>query len=118
MTLEASRIQQCTCPTCGGYLGEAAPLSAVREQVGIGHQLTIFDSLSRRVGNMVTSEGLIDAMYSDRSDGGPDNATSVLTTTVSRLKDRVEGYGWTIVSFGRGKGNSASYKLVPLQAGA
>ena len=112
------RLQTVMCPCCGGFMGEAAPLDAVREKVRMGHQLIILDLLSRHVGRLVPSDAIIDAMYSHRSDGGPDQASRILSVVINRLKKTIEAFGWTIVSVGRGSGNTASYRLQPVEAGA
>lgn len=112
------RLQTVTCPCCGGFLGEAAPLDAVREKVRMGHQLIILDKLSRRVGRLVSSDDLIDAMYASHADGGPDKANGVLSVSMSRLKQEIAAFGWTIISVGRGSGNRASYKLIPISTSA
>ncbi len=117
MNVQPTRLQVCSCPTCGGFMGEAAPLEAVREKVRMGHQLIILDLLSRRVGILVGSDAIIDAMYSGRRDGGPDKASQVLAVTMNRLKTTIEAFGWTIASVGRGSGNKASYRLIPREAG-
>lgn len=99
-------------------MGEAAPLEAVREKVRMGHALIILDKLSRRVGRLVSADDLLDAMYAGQADGGPDKANTVLHVTMSKLKQEIAAFGWTIISVGRGSGNRASYKLVPMEAGA
>lgn len=83
----------------------------------MGHQLIILDLLSRRAGVLISSDTIIDAMYSGRRDGGPDKARNVLSVTINRLKNTIEAFGWTISSVGRGSGNSASYRLIPVEAG-
>lgn len=111
------RLQRCTCPTCGGYLGEAAPLEAVRERISSGLTMTIYDVLSRSSGRLVSPDAILGAMYGGSADGGPLNANAVLHVTVSRLKKQIEPFGWTISSVGRGSGNRASYRLIPMEAG-
>lgn len=111
------RLQTVMCPCCGGFMGEAAPLDAVREKVRMGHQLIILDLLSRRVGRLVSNTDIVDAMYGDRADGGPENCGNVAKVTICRLKKTIEAFGWTIVSVGRGSGNTASYRLQPVEAG-
>lgn len=105
-----------TCPCCGGYIGEAAPVAFVAERLPVGHQARVFEAFSRRVGRPFTKESLIQTMYGDRSDGGPETADNIVSIQVLRLRTFLEQYGWTITSEGRGRGNKVFYRLIPLEA--
>ena len=106
------------CPACGGYIGDAAPVEFVSDKLPRGHQERIFGILSRRIGRQVSKDTLIDAMYSERADGGPVYADNIVSIEINKLRSQIEGFGWTIVSKGRGSGNKAVYRLIPLEAGA
>lgn len=112
-----SRVQNFSCPCCGGHLGEAAPLEFIRDHIAIGHQKRIFDRLSSRVGREFAKESLIDAMYGDRSDGGPMHAENIVSIEVGRLRKTLERFGWSLISKGRGTGNKAFYRLTPTEVG-
>lgn len=110
------RVETFTCPCCGGFIGEAAPVEFV-----LGHGLSeshrkIFSRLSTRLGAEVSSDTLIDTLYSDREDGGPIAARLVLSQLVHTLNKRIEAHGWIVTSRGRGRGNQAVYRLIPREA--
>jgi two-component system, cell cycle response regulator CtrA len=46
---------------------------------------------------------LVDWLYSEQADGGPEDPRNVITTTVSRIKSKLRPYGYDIdTSWGRG----------------
>jgi DNA-binding response OmpR family regulator len=49
-------------------------------------------------GAMVTREQMVDALYGDHSDGGPDLAEFTLQSHVSKLKKKLAGSAWAIQS--------------------
>lgn len=113
-----SRMQVCTCPTCGGSIGEAAPINAVRDAVTAPMRRIIFDTLSRSPGQPVMREVIVSRIYGGRSDGGPDDADHVVKATVSQLRRQIEPFGWTITHGRGGSGNLAQWRLIPTVAGA
>jgi hypothetical protein len=54
-----------------------------------------------------SAEELIDAIYRDRADGGPENASRCLWTAIDRLKKKLAPYGFQI----KGRGPSGCYTL-------
>jgi DNA-binding response OmpR family regulator len=107
---------QLSCPCCGHNIGSAAPLDAVQGAL-TGHMRSIFDELSRRPGQMVSKERLLSAMYDADWSGGPENAEHVMFINIHRMRKKIEPFGWTIVSRGRGRGNVGLYRLIPIEAG-
>jgi DNA-binding response OmpR family regulator len=89
----------------------------VSEKVARGHHEKVLALLSTRMGRLVSKDALIDHLYSDDPDGGPDTADGLLSVVIFRLKQSIEPFGWTITSIGRGSGNKASYRLIPMVAG-
>lgn len=110
-----SRVQTFSCPCCGGHIGEAARPDDVR--LGLrGHKRTMFDVLAKRIGLPVTKHDMVNAMYSGRADGGPDDAGNIVSVEMLRLRRSIEPFGWTITSTGRA-GVMAEYRLIPLEVG-
>jgi hypothetical protein len=102
-----------TCPCCGQPMNagkapidalEAAPLSAVKR--------TIVRRLAKAYPRSVSADALIDEIY--RGSREPENARTALNVQISRLRDKLPLYGWTIPRAPDGKGNLAVYKLEPL----
>lgn len=110
--------QSFTCPCCQGFIGEAAAMQFVSDRLSLGHQQTVFEMLSRHMGRPVSKDRLVTALYSDRPDGGPEFADNIVSIEILRLRKAIEAFGWTITSHGRGSGNRAVYRLIPLEAGA
>ncbi|WP_132958983.1 hypothetical protein [Rhizobium sp. BK251] len=87
------------------------------ERVARGQQKTILELLSRRVGRTVAKESVLALLYDDRADGGPDNASLVLSTQLYYLRKFIGAYGWSIVTSGGGRGSATFYRLIPTEAG-
>lgn len=91
------------CPCCRREVEGALP----REQlVGLftspQHQKLI-QRLARRAGSIVTREELVDALWSDCIDGGPENTNAVLHTLKYNTQAILSRAGWIINTFnGRG----------------
>lgn len=111
-----ARVQQYSCPCCGGFIGEAAPIEQVRESITAPAQRIIFDLLSRSIGYAVRRDAIIDRMYGDRADGGPETADLILKAQVSQLRRRIEPFGWTVSVSRGGAGHLAQWRLIPTEA--
>jgi hypothetical protein len=109
--------EQFTCPACGGYIGEAASIEFVAERLPKGQQTAIFNLLAKRLARPVAKESIIDQLFSDRADGGPESASRVVDTQLAHLRKIVLGYGWMIKRVGGGRGGQCSYQLIPQEAG-
>jgi DNA-binding response OmpR family regulator len=107
------RIASFSCPTCGGHIAEAAGLDAVREAVTAPAQRLIFDMLSKRAGQPVERDRIMSRVYGDRADGGPERGDVVLKVHVSKLRKKLEPFGWTITNSRGGSGNLAQWRLIP-----
>jgi DNA-binding response OmpR family regulator len=118
MNIQPSRLMQCTCPTCGSFIGEAATLEAVREAITAPVKRTIFDALSRRPGKPVMRDSILSAVYGNRRDGGPERADHILQVQVCQLRRQIEPFGWTIENGRGGAGAHAQWRLIPVRAGA
>lgn len=112
------RLQTITCPCCGGFMGEAAPIEAVREAVTSPVKRSIFEELSRQPGQPVSRDVLRTATYAHRRGVAAENADHVLKVQVSQLRRCIEPYGWTISTNKGGSGNLAQWRLIPMEAGA
>lgn len=111
------RIQTFTCPCCGGFIGEAAPIEQVREFVTAPARRLVLDMLSKRIGSPVHRDAIVDRMYGHRADGGPESGSNVILAIVSQLRRQIEPYGWTISQSKGGSGYLAQWRLIPREAG-
>lgn len=84
-----------------------APLSKMQKKLLVA----LIDSHPRAV----RTEVLIDRLWGDDPNGGPDNPPNVIRTMVTNMRKRLPDYGWTIpLSFG-GPGSYGSYRLEPVK---
>lgn len=107
------KIQSFSCPCCGGFIGEAAPLEQVRKSVTAPGRRLILDMLSKTPGSPVHRDLIIGRMYGGRSDGGPDDGDHVVKAMVSQLRRQIEPFGWTVTNSKGGAGALAQWRLIP-----
>lgn len=113
-----ARVQTYTCPCCGGFIGEAAPIEQVKEAITAPAHRIIFDLLARSIGQAVRRDTIIDRIYGGRADGGPETADRILKAQVSQLRRRIEPFGWTITVSKGGSGYLAQWRLIPTEVSA
>lgn len=106
------------CPCCGGFIGEAAAPVHVSKLLGNGYRRTLFEYMSRHVGEVVERDVLMAAIYGNRKDGGAMTAGEIVVNEMGRLRRAIEPYGWTIDGASPGRGRKAVYRLIPMEAGA
>ncbi|WP_320196245.1 hypothetical protein RMR10_004540 [Agrobacterium rosae] len=106
---------QYTCPCCKGFIGEAAPIEAVLERVSSGQQKLFLSCLAKRIGQQVSKETIMTRFYSDRRDGGPDNADAIIAVQLSNLRRLIGTFGWSIITTGGGHGTPTFYRLTPTE---
>lgn len=103
------------CPCCGN---PCDPLTAIKAELqmtfrvrGVNlwpQELYILSALYRWDG-LVTNSRLIDVLYGDDPDGGPETADVVVKVVVSRIRKKIKkaGLHWTIETFA-----AQGYRLV------
>jgi hypothetical protein len=84
------------CPCCGQHLTERTPTEALRFLKLNQTQRRIVDTLVHSYGEWIPTRRLIDAVYGDRPDGGPDGAESVISVAVATARPILAGVGLTI----------------------
>lgn len=72
----------------------------------------IVESLARAYPRAVEKSALIDLLYDDDPQGGPDDPGNVVSTLVCRLRSKLPNYGWTIPRNKTGAGAYGRYRLV------
>jgi hypothetical protein len=93
-----------TCPCCGGR-GEIEERAPVELQ---GLQFKIYDEVRRHPYGIETPK-LVDRIYADRIDGGPDSALKTIHVMVWRLNAKLRPAGQRI--YGTARGTGSVYKL-------
>lgn len=85
-----------TCPNCGWqHIGKhyAAEIDDIRMP---RREADVVLRLRQAAGALVSKGQLIDFIYGDRIDGGPDTADKIVETHISRARNKIEQAGWTI----------------------
>lgn len=87
------------CPCCGGLL----PAGAVpREEIAglVDCTSAVFRTIVRRLawrpGHWVATAELVEHLWRDDPDGGPDRAEDIVRQTIGRHRKRLFRLGWTI----------------------
>jgi hypothetical protein len=96
-----------TCPCCG------RPTQSDGDAVAYGralmlspHERVLFDRMGRSLGQWLPPATLIDALYADDPDGGPDKAPMALAAVVYGLRRKLRSTGLAIETApGRGNGS-------------
>ena len=105
-----------SCPTCGHEMVAAhAPLESLAGAPLSKRERQIVDALARVYPRALDLGQVVDAMYSDDPNGGPDNPEGVVRTLVSRLRALLPNYGWNIPINRTGHGNFGRYRLKPVE---
>lgn len=71
-------------------------------------------ALARIYPRATTKAHLVDALYAEDPNGGPETASMVIGVHLSRLRRRLPAYGWTIPQCSAGRGAQSRYRLEPL----
>jgi DNA-binding response OmpR family regulator len=93
------------CPCCGGDMPERDP-GAYGEGLRLSsYERRLFDRLVKSFGRWVRSPALIEAIYGDDPDGGPDNATMAVAGIMKGLRSKLKDSDlWVETANGRGNG--------------
>lgn len=103
------------CPACGQPLSRhSLQPSQVRDVAGLSEfQLRIFDRLNRRFGAWVQTRLVVDYLYADDPDGGPESANKVLNVEAHSMRRKLRPFGLTVrgKSSGGTGGAEGQYRL-------
>lgn len=106
----------CLCPTCHQPVTERIPVLSLSDAPLPKAERKIVEILGRAYPRSLDKRVLIDLLYEDDPDGGPDDPSNVLTTLVCRLRSKLPSYGWTIPKNTKaGTGIYGRYRLEPVQ---
>lgn len=105
------------CPCCRRPLEEGQTVDIkhlVDARMPRNHRILI-ETLARAYPRRVTIEHLVDQLFDDDPDGGPDNPVHVVRVHINRLRKKLPKYGWTIPKNNGGRGVNGTYRLEPLK---
>ncbi len=85
------------CPTCGRPMDKLDKPDVLMAKVNGNLQVKLMTALVKayETGRLLTMVDLIDEVYKDKPVA---SARHSLATVMGRMKDRLEGTGWTIIS--------------------
>lgn len=115
MTVSARGLER-ICPCCGQAIHAGrAPIEALEAAPLTVAERRLVQALVRIYPRSTTKTHLVDVLYDDDPNGGPETANLVVAVHLSRLRKKLPSYGWTIPSNRAGRGNLARhYRLEPL----
>lgn len=102
------------CPCCNQAIAGRAPIEALSEGRFPPQMRTIVDVLSKAYPRPVSMGNLIDALYGNDPNGGPDDPEQVIRIRICSLRPQLEQYGWAIPLSTGGPGNYGRYRLAPI----
>ena len=106
----------CPCPTCGQPMNTPRmPLQALRLVEFGKRKRRLVAALADAYPRAVNGAALIDAVYGDDPNGGPEAAELVLTALVSQLRGKLAPMGWTIPHQPAGPAGLQERRLMALE---
>lgn len=112
-----TRIQQYSCPCCGGRIGEAVSLDIVRAAINRPQFVAMFDTLAKEPGKDVERSAIIKSVYGPSS-CWPKTYPQAISKYLAELRRELEVYGWTITHANGPKARFHHHRLIPSEAGA
>lgn len=105
----------CICPTCHRPMNAGrAPIEGLASAPLGNLERRLVEAMVQAYPRSLTKNYLIEFLYSDDPDGGPESVGSILAVMMTRLRKKLPAYGWTIPLNTRGAGNYGRYRLEPL----
>lgn len=85
------------CPCCGKPIERTIDPAVVELFVQLRPtERAIFQALAMRIGQWVPSAELLDALYGEDAEGGPETAACILSQYISRLRQKLVPFGLVI----------------------
>lgn len=90
-------MKRICCPTCGSPLkSSAVPVEGLLTMKMGGTTRRMVEALVAAYPKSVPFNRLVDAMYGDDPAGGPENPRTDIAVLASKLRPRLQVFGWTI----------------------
>ena len=105
------------CPCCLRPLeaGQTVEMTHLLDARMPAQHRTLIEALIKAYPRRVTLDHLVDRLYGDDIDGGPDDPKQVIRAHVVRLRKKLPKYGWTIPKNNSGRGVNGTYRLEALK---
>lgn len=104
------------CPCCKQTLdAPRAPLDGLTSAPLAPQQRKIVAALARVYPRFLGKEAVIDAVYGDDPDGGPETVETIIKARISQTRSVIGKFGWTISNAQSGRGSHGRYRLEPLE---
>lgn len=104
----------CICPTCHRPMKSGLPIKSLTDLSLGPRERRIVEILSRAYPHEVSSERMVEHVYSHDKGGGPLGAAKTLAVILVYLRPKVRQYGWTISKARSGPG-SPGVRLEPVR---
>ena len=104
-----------TCPCCGEKRSKPLPPEGLLDAPLTPAEYKILSKLIERKGRGIARDALTDHLYDEHPEGGPDHAYNTVCNHISRIRSKIQKFGWTIPM---GRSDNWVYgkvKLEPLQ---
>lgn len=98
------------CPCCKQAVNKVEPKALIAYLTLSPTERIIAELTAQSFGQTLPSDRVIDAMYADREDGGPDNTERILAIMTFRLRAKLKPYGLTVGSRG-GRGGIHNIRM-------
>jgi hypothetical protein len=109
--------QQVTiCPCCGAQMSNTPPAGLLVDSRLTPRARSVVEIMLEYHPRPVTKKRLIERLYEDDADGGPENTERNVRYYIRQLRKKLSPHGWTISLNAGGVGYTASYRLIPLGA--
>lgn len=104
------------CPCCNQLIPSAfAPIEALEAAPWTRSERRIVEALAKAYPRAIGIDTLIDALYFDDPNGGPDTGYLVPAQMLVRIRRKIGAYGWVVPKSPTGRGSQGSYRLEPLR---
>jgi hypothetical protein len=105
------------CPCCRRPLdvGETVDVTHLRDVKMANQHKVLINALVDVYPRSVKMGFLVDRLYADDPDGGPDDPVRLVRSLMTRIRKELPEYGWSVPANSAGRGNYGSYRLEPLK---
>ncbi|QND53436.1 helix-turn-helix domain-containing protein [Phyllobacterium sp. 628] len=84
------------CPCCG-YDANNVTMESVTEYVHFTKtERKIFDFLCENFGKYVSATEIVEILYGDKEDGGPETAHTIIAVMINHIREKIQNHGLII----------------------
>jgi len=108
-------MSELICPCCRQPMAAPPPMAGVLDGLRRPQHRVIAEALIKAYPRPLSRDRLIELLYGDDPDGGPEGAGNIVTVRIAHLRKELAPMGWTVNCNGRGRGYVGSYRLEPVE---